>query len=100
MLKGLPQSERGPKWHKAHEKRLLKDKARRRARKGEREGFHFSKKRKSVSAEEAEAKYLRIKSKERKIHFLGKILLRLAGLKFVVWVREFLRKHLEPKYRG
>lgn len=72
-LKGIPQFERNIQWHKRHEKRLLKNKARRLARKNLRKNININRNRLPFSVEKAKKFADEKQKRKEKLKMFAKI---------------------------
>lgn len=100
MLKGVPQSKRDSRWHKRHERRLFKDKQRRKARKGKARAV-------GVSRERAEAQFKAAQKRERQkkapplmARWSRRLWLWIISLRIIVWIRKLWLWYNERKYKG
>lgn len=97
MIKGTPQSKRNNQWQKRHEKRLLKDRARRKRGRG--------KSLTQVQITQVEAQFKKAQEKERGKKTPG-IFARWSGRLqmfynwFVRLVRRFTHWYYERQYKG
>ena len=99
-LKGVGQEKRDSRWHKRHELRLLKDKARRIARRGTRKGVNIHKGRLPFFQEKA-MKFADEKKEQRaKMPLKIRLWLWFIRLRIVKAIREVAYRYQEKKYKG
>lgn len=94
MLKGQPIEKRNSAWHKRHERRLMKTKAR------QKRGRIAAA---PVSLSQAEAKYKEAQEREKQIkapNIFLRLWLRFINLKTVAWLIGLKSRYQERQYRG